>query len=157
MPEVSKILAAICFSDYCGDTFNYATRLASQLNAEVVVANVINHRAVEGVSTIEAMGFNVSADDYIKGVTEERGAQLKQMVDRSGFPKERIKSVFRVGHIFDELLKVIEEEQIDLVVMGSKGQSDHPRLFVGSVAEKMFRHSPVSVIFHRRHKNKKTP
>jgi hypothetical protein len=34
MPEVNKILAAICFSEYCGDTFTYATRLAIQLGAD---------------------------------------------------------------------------------------------------------------------------
>jgi len=150
MPEINKILTAICFSDYCGETFTYATRLALQLNAELVVANVINQRAVEGISTIQAMGYDVSVDDYIKGVKEEGTAQLEKMIDGSGFPKEKIKVIFKVGSVFDQLLKIIKEEQIDLVVMGSKGQSDHPHLLVGSVAEKMFRHSPVSVTFYRK-------
>jgi nucleotide-binding universal stress UspA family protein len=150
MPEVNKILAAICFSEYCGNTFNYATRLALQLNADLVVANVINQRAVKGISTIQAMGYDVSVDDYVRGVKEEGTAQLEQMIDGSGFPKERIKSIFRVGSVFDELLKIVKEEQIDLVVMGSKGQSDHPYLLAGSVAEKMFRHSPVSVVFYKK-------
>ena len=153
MPEVDKILAAICFSEYCGDTFNYATRLARQLDADVVVANVINQRAVNGISTIQAMGYDVSVEDYVQGVEEERAAQLDQFIANSGFPRDKIKSIFRVGGIFDELLQVIKEEQIDLVVMGSKGQSDHPHLLVGSVADKMFRHSPVSVIFYRKRTN----
>ncbi len=150
MPEVDRIMVAICFSEYCGNTFNYATRLALQLKADLVVANVINQKAVKGISTIQAMGYDVSVDDYVRGVTEEGTAQLEGMIDGSGFPKERIKSIFKVGSVFDQLLEIIEEERIDLVVMGSKGQSDHPRLLAGSVAEKMFRHSPVSVVFHKK-------
>ena len=150
MPEVNKILAAICFSEYCVDTFSYATRLALQLQAELVVANVINIRGVRAVSTIQSMGYAVSAEDYVNGVMEERKAELDQMIAESGFPKERIKSVFKVGHPFEELIKVVREEEIDLVVMGPKGTSAHPHLLVGSVAEKMLRHSPVSVTFYRK-------
>jgi len=149
MPKVNKILVAICFSEYCADTFTYAAQLALQLQAELMVANVINVRDVHAIGTIESMGYAVSAASYVEAIKEERKNQLLHIIADSGFPKEKIKSVFRVGHPFDELIKMVEEENIDLVVTGSKGRSDHPRLLVGSVAERMFRHSPVSVLFYR--------
>ena len=149
MPKVNKILVAICFSEYCADTFTYAAQLALQLQAELMVANVINVRDVHAIGTIESMGYAVSAASYVEAIKEERKNQLLHIIADSGFPKEKIKSVFRVGHPFDELIKMVEEEKIDLVVTGSKGRSDHPRLLVGSVAERMFRHSPVSVLFYR--------
>ena len=150
MPEVNRILVAICFSEYCGGTFAYATRLAAQLQAELIVANVINAKDVKAISKIESMGYSVSAHDYVEGVKEERKAELKKMIAESGFPKEKVTSTFRVGNPVDKLLKLIEKEDVDLVVMGSKGRSDHPRLLAGSVAEKMFRHSPVSVVFYKK-------
>ena len=150
MPEVNKILVAICFSEYCGGTFAYATRLAAQLQAELIVANVINAKDVKAISKIESMGYSVSAHDYVEGVKEERKAELKKMIAESGFPKEKVTSTFRVGNPVDKLLKLVEKENVDLVVMGSKGRSDHPRLLAGSVAEKMFRHSPVSVVFYKK-------
>ena len=153
MPEVNKILAAICFSDYCDDTFIYATRLAEQLQAELVVANVINIKDVQAVGKIESMGYSVSSGDYVKGVEEERRMELARMIAKSGFPKDKIKSIFKVGHPFQELIKVVEEEEIDLVVMGSKGRSDLSHLLMGSVAEKMSRHSPVSVVIYRKKKS----
>ena len=149
MPKVNKILVAICFSEYCADTFTYAAQLALQLQAELMVANVINVRDVHAIGTIESMGYAVSAASYVEAIKEERKNQLLHIIADSGFPKEKIKSVFRVGHPFDELIKMVEEENIDLVVTGSRGRSDHPRLLVGSVAERMFRHSPVSVLFYR--------
>ncbi|NIQ88445.1 MAG: universal stress protein [Desulfobacterales bacterium] len=140
---------AICFSEYCNETFTYAAHLALQLQAELMVANVINVRDVHAISTIESMGYAVSAENYVKAVKEERKSQLQDMIVDSVFPEKKIKSFFSVGHPLEELIRVIEEEKIDLVVMGSKGRSDHPRLLVGSVAERMFRHSPVTVLFYR--------
>ena len=150
MPEENKILVAICFSEYCGGTFAYAARLAEQLQAELIVANVIDAKDVKAISKIESMGYSISTKDYIEGVKEERKAELKKMIAESGFPKEKVKLSFKVGHPVEKLIKVINDEGVDLVVMGSKGQSDHPRLLAGSVAEKMFRHSPVSVVFYKK-------
>ncbi|UCG20200.1 MAG: universal stress protein [Deltaproteobacteria bacterium] len=150
MPEVNKILVAICFSDYCPGTFAYATRLATQLQAELVVANIINIKDVQAIGRIESMGYAISAEEYVKGVKEERREELGKMVADSGFPKEKLKSIFKVGHPFEELLKITKEEKVDMVVMGAKGRSNVEHLLVGSVAEKMFRHSPVTVASYRR-------
>jgi nucleotide-binding universal stress UspA family protein len=150
MPEVNKILVAICFSEYCPGTFAYATRLATQLQAELVVANVINIKDVQAVGKIESMGYSVSAADYVKGVKEERRAEFDKMQTDSGFTKEKSQIMFKVGHPFEELLKITKEEKVDMVVMGAKGRSNVEHLLVGSVAEKMFRHSPVTVASYRR-------
>jgi nucleotide-binding universal stress UspA family protein len=150
MPEVNKILVAICFSEYCAGTFAYATRLATQLQAELVVANVINIRDVQGIASIQSMGYSIRAEDYVKGVKEARQAELEKMIADSGFPKEKTKTIFKVGHPFEELLRITKEEKVDMVVMGAKGRSNIEHLLVGSVAEKMFRHSPVTVASYRK-------
>jgi nucleotide-binding universal stress UspA family protein len=86
----------------------------------------------------------------VKGVKEERRAELDKMIADSGIPKEKIKIIFKVGHPFEELLKITKEEKVDMVVMGAKGRSNIEHLLVGSVADKMFRHSPVTVASYRR-------
>ena len=56
---------------------------------------------------------------------------------------------FVVGNPWDELLKLIVAEEIDVVVMGPKGRTDLEHVLVGSVAEKVFRRSPATVISYR--------
>jgi nucleotide-binding universal stress UspA family protein len=149
MSATKKIMVAIAFSKYSQGILDYAVTLAKDLNADLVVANVINSRDVRAVGKIEAMGYKVDADEYVEGVKQERSDALKAMLEKSGMAEEHAQAVFKVGHPAEKLLQIIKDEAIDLVVMGAKGRSDLPHVFVGSVAEKMFRHCLVPVLFYR--------
>ncbi|MGD8257998.1 MAG: universal stress protein, partial [Desulfobacterales bacterium] len=86
---------------------------------------------------------------YVSGVEEERRRALEQMLKKMSFPAERIRSVFKLGHPVEELLKIAIKENVDLIVMGIKGRSDLEHLLVGSVAEKVFRRSPIPILSYR--------
>ena len=77
MPEVNRILVAICFSEYCGGTFAYATRLAAQLQAELIVANVINAKDVKAISKIEMPTVVREKDICIEPAIQTRYARNK--------------------------------------------------------------------------------
>ena len=62
--------------------------MAKDLDAQLFIANVINVRDVEAVSKIESMGYQVDADDYVKGIKEERMAMLEKMLGETGLSKE---------------------------------------------------------------------
>jgi nucleotide-binding universal stress UspA family protein len=149
MSEIKKIMAALAFSKYSQGIFDYASRLAKDLDARLVVASVINVRDVQAVSRIEAMGYDVHSAKYVKDVEQKREALLEDMIKASSFPRERIIYVFKVGHPAEELIEIIKEQNVDLVVMGAKGRSDLPHVLIGSVAEKVLRHSPVPVLSYR--------
>jgi nucleotide-binding universal stress UspA family protein len=150
MSQINKILVAIASSKYAQDIFNFAVQLTTDLDAHLVVANVINIRDVEAIGSVESMGYSVSSDDYKKEVTKDRESQLAEMAAKISFPKEKMHTIIKVGHPFDALLKIIEEESVDMVVMGTKGRTDLEYVMLGSVADKMLRHSPVPVVSFRK-------
>jgi len=119
----------------------------------LVIANIINSRDVEAVGMVAAMGYEVDSEHYVSGVEEERRRALEQMLKKISFPAERIRSVFKVGHPVEELLKIAVKENVDLMVMGIKGRSDLEHLLVGSVAEKVFRRSPIAILSYRDQKS----
>ena len=149
MDEIKTIMAAVEFSPYSKGIFNYAGQLAVGLDADLVVASIINERDVSAVRRIADMGYEVDGQDYVSGIKRERKNVYEQLAAESSVPDDRIKIVYKVGNPIEELLKIIVAEKIDMVVMGIKGRTDLEYALAGSVAEKMFRRSPVTVVSYR--------
>ncbi|HDZ23032.1 MAG TPA: universal stress protein [Desulfobacteraceae bacterium] len=149
MKDVERILAAIGFSKYSRGILEYAARLATCLDSSLLIANVINVRDMQAVSGIQSMGYEVDPQEYKEGVIKERSIELEKLMEGIQFDRERLKTIFRVGHPLDILLKIVEEEKIDMVVMRPKGRTDLQHVLVGSVAEKMFRYCPVPLVSYR--------
>jgi nucleotide-binding universal stress UspA family protein len=61
----------------------------------------------------------------------------------------RASPVFREGDPAAEILALAEEERADLIVVGARGKSVIERLVVGSVADRLLRHAPASVLIVR--------
>ena len=149
MTDSNRIMVTVAFSAYTEGLFRYATRLADRMNADLVVANVINQRDVSAVRRIVDMGYEVDGDHYVGGVKKERYDILAKLIADCGFPSDRIKMIIKVGNPVDQLLKIIVSEDVDMVIMGVKARSDIEHAFVGSVADKLFRRSPVTVVSYR--------
>jgi nucleotide-binding universal stress UspA family protein len=153
MNDRKKIMVAIGFTEYSEELLDYAAGIAESIGAEMIVANIINSRDVEAVGTIAAMGYDVDSEHYVSGIKDERRQTLKDMLEKIGFPDERVRSVFKVGHPVEELLKIAVTENVDLIVMGIKGRTDLEHVLVGSVAEKIFRRSPIPILSYRDTRN----
>ena len=149
MSAIKKVLAAIAFSDYSQGVLNYAALLAKALGAELVVANVINVRDVQAVEAIAARGYNLDSGVYVKELKAQNRSLLVDLLKATGFSETEVKMVFKVGHPVDGLLRIISDEKVDLVVMGIKGRTNLEYALVGSVAEKLFRRSPVTIVSYR--------
>jgi nucleotide-binding universal stress UspA family protein len=149
MKDIKKILVALAFSDHVQDLFNYAAGLAGFLNAEIVAANIISSRDVEAVRKITDMGYDVDGEHYVAGVQKERQQTLEEVIRKSGYPSEKVRYISKIGKPIDELLGIIVKEDIDLIVMGIKEHTELEHFLVGSVAEKLFRRSPVPVVSYR--------
>jgi nucleotide-binding universal stress UspA family protein len=153
MDDIKKILVAVGLTEYAEGLVNYAVRLAESLNAELVLANIINTRDVEAVGTIAAMGYEIDSEHYVSKVKDERRQSLNRILAKISFPDDKMRTILKVGHPVDELLKIVISENVDMLVMGVKGRTDLENIFIGSVAEKLFRRSPVTVVSYRDEKN----
>ena len=154
MDEIKKIMVAVGFSEYSEGIFNYSDNLAHKLGAELIVANIINSRDVEAVTTITNMGYDLDPERYINELKDERRNAFEEIVKNATLSRDSIKLILQVGNPLDELLKIIVKEKVDLVVMGVKGRTDLEHILIGSVAEKLFRRSPVTVVSYRDKKNR---
>jgi nucleotide-binding universal stress UspA family protein len=153
MSDIKKIMVALDFTSYSKGTFDYAVKIARNLNSHLVVASIINSRDVLAVEMVTSMGYEVDSEHYVEGIKTERKRLLDNFIEHSDIDREHVRLIFMVGNPTTELLKLIVTENVDMIIMGVKGRTDLEHIFVGSVAEKLFRRSPVPVLSHRDEKN----
>ena len=143
--EIKRVMAALDLSAFSETCFTHALTLASSLDAELLLVNVINDRGLESLERLSAEGFGVSREGYIKTAQAERMATMeKDYLARVGDVRSRI--IFRVGLPYEQLLRVIEKENVDMAVLATRGRSNLAGVLFGTTAEKVFRRAKCSVV-----------
>jgi nucleotide-binding universal stress UspA family protein len=139
-----KILYPTDFSDVARKALAYIGHLKTAGAQEVVVVHVIDSRnfdALAGHMPLDFARFQKTweekATDEMNGVAGELRAQ--------GY---RVETRIETGIPFREILRVADEEDVSVIVLGSHGKSNLADMFLGSVSEKIIRSSrkPVLVV-----------
>jgi nucleotide-binding universal stress UspA family protein len=145
---IKKILVPIAFSKYSEGIMKYSAGLAKAFGAKLIIVNVINERNLEAVQKITSFGYQVDTEHYLQTLQKERREEMTSLMKNVGLDVDLVSFSFQVGNPAEKLLQMIVEEDVDTVVMGVKNR-DIRTLLTGSVAERLFRRSPVTVISYR--------
>jgi len=127
-----------------------AMELAKDFGAEVHLVHVIApHRtfiplplATSGEQSRELVRETAMIEQ-----AEQELARIKK--DEFGDSK-KVFTFAVVGHPVQKLVEYAKEQAIDLIVMTTRGLSGVEHMLIGSVAEKMVRHAPCSILVFRR-------
>ena len=157
MHKIRKIMVGCDLSKYSKDVLIYAGELGKKFQGELIIVNVINKRDIDILLKVAQGQFDrniekyveKSVEDYIERAKEQRSREIDTLTEETGCNKITIRKVFKVGIPFQELLRAIEEEGSDLMVMGQKGSSDLADVLFGSNAEKLFRRCPIPMLSAR--------
>lgn len=143
-------MVPLAFSPYSQGIVNYAVMLAKSLNVhKLIFVSVINQRDVDAVDTITSFGYEVDGPHYVEEIKKQRAAALDKLLEKNDFPEDQIKLIITVGKPADKLLRHAVREEVDMIVMGVKAKSEIIQAFTGSVAEKLFRRSPITIVSYR--------
>lgn len=134
-----RILVPLDGSALAEQALLVAARIARAVAGEVVLAHV--------VSTPRAYQYYVVTEADVK----EARDYLETLSSREELAgvRTRVTVPVTITHPASGLLSLIESQQIDLVVMSSHGYTGFKRWALGSVAEKVARHSSVPVLLLR--------
>lgn len=158
--KIQNLLVAIDFSAYSRSVLEYAFEVARVTNGRILVINVINQKEIDAV---KAAVNSKHPDAFLltKHLAEEAGrrklkldALIKEIADSTELP---VHILIEHGVPSVEILAAIDREAVDFLVFGSKGRGNVKEFLFGSVAEKLFRHSPVPVLSLRSGQARNTP
>jgi nucleotide-binding universal stress UspA family protein len=142
MKATKKVLVPIDFSEPSDAALLYGRNLAKAFGAELHVLHVLENQFLRPT-------FKSTAAVEI-GVAN-RVAERLSAEDRATL--HAVSAVRMSDDPYDEIIRYANNEDIDLIVMGTHGRGGVARLLMGSVAEKVVRTArcPVLTVRHPEH------
>jgi nucleotide-binding universal stress UspA family protein len=147
---IKKILHPTDFSQCSQSALEFASALASQTGARLVVAYVddLPQAYIEGMTAGYAGHGYVPARESSR---DEIRAQLERVCSTApGVPCEH---QYLRGNAAAEIIKFAEQNTVDMIVMGTHGRSAALQLLLGSVAEAVVRSANCPVLVVKRPPN----
>ncbi|MDB4112096.1 universal stress protein [Yoonia sp.] len=169
-----KILIAYEGSENARRALEVASELSKKLAAELVVVHVLMHgrpsqelvRMAEVEHMIKQAHRTVLPDiAYATGrldnllaggeVMEQTARVLSSLGDQlvsyaenrsSELGANNVKTFVRNGDFADEILEVAEEQNVDMIVIGSRGLGKFREAILGSVSQKVLHHAKQTVV-----------
>ncbi len=135
--DIKNVLVATDFSAAGRSALPYAGDIAQRYGANLYALHV-------RPSTVNPMTQRADWSALIEAAEKETKAQERML--RESIPWMEMEVVIREGDLWSELTSVIEENNIDLLVVGTRGRTGIRKFFLGSVAEEIFRKAPCPVL-----------
>ena len=148
--SIKKILVPVDGSETSFKAANYAIHFAKLVNAELIPVNIVEDVKQGGAIGLQAKYGNVSivkafkkarklsAEGWLKKIensAEKLGVQAKSVIlDAEGKNEKKMVTEYAV------------KNNIDVIIIGSKGGSRFRTLWIGGFANSVLHHSTVPVL-----------
>lgn len=137
----TKILCPTDFSAGSQQALLVAARMAIEANAELVLVHAwyIPPPSVSGEYVFPPQVIREMVEDSQRGLDEAVSQAIK-------YGAKSVSGKLVTGTPWIEIVSQLENQGFDLCVIGTHGRTGLSRIFLGSVAEKVVRHAPCSVL-----------
>lgn len=144
----SKILVAIDGSKQSMDAAYYAINVSNKFNAQFYAIHVVKDPFSFGIYDIETRSHRKSSLEHIKQKAKEWFDEIKVKANEKNIHLSKAELIGTSTSVEGAIVDYAEKNDIDLIVLGTKGYSSIKKLLLGSVASAVlaYAHCPVMVI-----------
>lgn len=149
---MKRILVPTDFSKTSLIALEVACEIAKKGGAEVIALHVVEEAGSESFKVTGEVAQKSFEDRlYTFKLLEKSKKQLEKLVLDPKYSSIKLNGELRLGNAFHGMNTIITEQKVDLVVMGTQGNSRWQEMIIGSNTEKVVRHSKVPVLsVHRK-------
>ena len=144
MHDIKRILVVSRMTQYCRKAVRYGVSLSQKYGAELYVIHVIHD-----IFGTDMTGWNLSipslGEEFKKSVQKAK-EELDALINSEKQKGMSIKELMREGEPTKEILKVVKEENIDLIVMLAHEEGHLEHFLFGRSNEDIIRKMPCSVL-----------
>lgn len=147
-----KILLAVDGSSYSEMIVGLVKALKAGRSAEATLLTVIpEHVFLGGYTLAGFLRRSGAVGAEMRKAEEERASEMLAGLSKAlGSRGPKVDVVVRRGSPADEIIRLCRGARYDLVVVGNKGTADAPEFPIGSVAHKVIKYAPCSVLAAKR-------
>ena len=137
---MKKIIVPVDFSEYSEFALETAAALAKQHQAELIVMHMLEMSE----SIISSSSDKRGEENAFMLIVANK--KFEAFLDKPYLEDVNVTALVKYHKVLKEVAKVASEESADIIVMGSRGHSDHDGIFTGSNTEKVVRYSETPVL-----------
>jgi nucleotide-binding universal stress UspA family protein len=150
MREVRRILVPTDFGEPSAKALAYGKELARLFRSSLHVLHVIEGPYLD---SFPIEGYVPSMPEFNRSLEQRAQRSIAELLD--DFERRELKTVeaAQFGQAAKQICRYAEEQDVDLIVMGTHGRGGVAHLLLGSVAERVVRTArcPVLTVREREH------
>jgi universal stress protein A len=141
-----NITCCVDFSENAEAAFDVAVAMAGQFGAKLHILHVIPPMINPMIMEAEVLLPEAPKENLVASITERlREKYLSGAQDDLDLELSVVD-----GHVSSEIIRFLEDRDIDLVITGSYGESGMGLVIFGSVAKRIAHRAPCSVMIVRK-------
>jgi len=151
MKELKKILFPVDFSDVSPKIVPYVFTMGEKFGSEIHLVFVV--RGLDYYSTLYVSYLSIG--DFEQQVVKGAETTMEEFSYKhfAGYGKCKTKVI--IGDPAEEILNYAENEDIDMIIIGTHGRKGLEKILFGSVAGEIIKMSPVPVLSINPHRKRK--
>jgi nucleotide-binding universal stress UspA family protein len=137
-----KILVPVDFSDCSQKGLQYAIEFANELGAEIVLLHATYLGYIyssEGTALYDIPGLQQAA-------RKNAERQMRKLVRAAKFGQVKFETVLTEASPVLDICDFAKDHDVDLIITSTHGLTGFKHVLIGSIAEKVVRHAPCSVL-----------
>jgi nucleotide-binding universal stress UspA family protein len=140
--KLDVILVPTDFSGLSCEAFSWATILAKELKAKIVITHVISEKAAVDMTALPGNPWESVLEREDHAMIQSFQSCLQSDIDQSVATQTLVK----VGPAAEKIIEAAQQKNSDLIVMTTHGRTGLSHALIGSVAEKVVRQAPCPVL-----------
>jgi nucleotide-binding universal stress UspA family protein len=145
-----KIMVPLDGSKNSKDALNVAIEIAKKFGGKVTLVHVYSSGGVFGAPAISDAYTEVPVAVAYRENVRQLGNKIledgKAKVEDEGI---EVETILEEGHVVQEISKMSQGSNFDLIVMGTRGRSEIAELLLGSVSNGVVQHAACPVLLVR--------
>ena len=142
--QVKTVLVPYDFSEHADRALTWAHDFAADWGATIIVLN-----ATPPITHVAHAELTWETDRIEAELLADAEKRLEELAQRMRSQGVSFKTQAIRGDPVGSICQAAEQDQVDLIIMGSHGRTGLAHVFLGSVAERVVRHAPCPVLVVR--------